>query len=132
MVVFCTDCTETTKTEKIPDNASADAVEFEVGSRIGLAEPCVQELQKIDYVRHYYKIINIESSSQCFREHQKSAIKVSSILFEQDAPQVVYNLLSPKTTNSNVLLHFVGYKGEFYSLYKKTMQGKLADVFGRS
>jgi hypothetical protein len=86
----------------------------------------------ISYVRHYYNIIKIESNSRTLREHQQSALKGCSIMFEQDAPQVVTNLLSPETINSNVLLHFVGYTGEFDSLYKKTMQTKSADVFGRS
>ena len=65
-------------------------------------------------------------------EHQQSAIKGLSILFKQDVPQVVSNLLSPDTMNSNIFLHFVGYKGEFDSLYKKAMQSNTADVFGRS
>ena len=52
-------------------------------------------------------------------EHQQSAIKGSFILFEQDDPQIVSNLFSPETMNSNIFLHFVGHKGEFDSLYKK-------------
>ncbi len=63
---------------------------------------------------------------------QQSAIKGLSIIYEQDAPQVVSNLLSPKTMNSNIFLHFIGYEGEFDSLYKKTMQSNSADVFRRS
>ncbi len=84
----------------------------------------------ISFVRYYYNIIKIESNSRHIREHQQSAIKGSSILFEQDAPQVVTNLLSPETMNS--FLHFVGHKGEFDSLCKKTMQSKSVDIFGRS
>jgi hypothetical protein len=89
-------------------------------------------LHIISYVRYYYNIIKIESNNRRLREHQQSAIKGSSILFEHDAPQVVTNLLLPETMNSNVFLHFVGHKGEFDVLYKKTMQSKSADVFGRS
>ena len=86
----------------------------------------------ISYVQYYYNIIKTESNSRHLRQRQQSAIKGSSILLEQEAPQVVSNLLSPETMNSNIFLHFVGYKGEFDSLYKKTMQSNSANVFGRS
>ena len=132
VAVLCPDCADSIKKKKIPNNAIANGVDFGLGSRIGLTDPSVRELNIIAYVRYYYNIIKIESNSRRLREHQQSAIKGSSILFVQDAPQVVSNLLSPETMNSNVFLHFVGYKGEFDSLYKKTMQSKSADVFGRS
>lgn len=34
--------------------------------------------------------------------------------------------------DSNIFLNFLGYKGEFDSLYKNTMESKSADVFGSS
>ena len=129
---LCPDCADCIKKGNIPANSITDAVDFGLGSRIGLTNPSVRELHIIAYVRYYYNIIKIESNSRRLREHQQSAIKGSSILFEQDAPQVVSNLLSLESMNSNVFLHFVGHKGEFDALYKKTMQSKTADVFGRS
>jgi len=132
VAVICSDCMDSIKKLKIPNNSIADGVDFGLGRRIGLTDLSVRELNIIAYVRYYYNIIKIESNSRRLREHQQSAIKGSSILFEQDAPQVVSDLLSPETMNSNIFLHFVGYQGEFDALYKKTMQTKSADVFGRS
>ena len=132
MAIICSDCLASINKKEIPHNSIADKVDFGLGRRVGLTELSIRELHIIAYVRYYYNIIKIESSSRKLKEHQQSAIKGSSILFEQDAPQVVSKLLSPETMNSNVFLHFVGYKGEFDALYKKTMQSKTADVFGRS
>jgi hypothetical protein len=130
--VLCSSCAVSLKKGTIPTNTVGDEIDFGVAARLGLEQPTAREFQIISYVRHYYNIIKIESNSRTLREHQQLALRGCSIMFEQDAPQVVTNLLSPETMNSNVLLHFVGYTGEFDSLYKKTMQTKSADVFGRS
>jgi hypothetical protein len=132
IAMICSDCAKAISCGKIPVNSIANGVDFGLGSRIGLEDPTARELHIVARIRYYYNIIKIESNTRRLREHQQSAIKGSSIMFEQDAPEVVSNLFSPQTMNSNVLLHFVGYKGEFNSLYKKTMKSKTADVFGRS
>ena len=62
---------------------------FGIGNRIGLENPSIQELHILSYIRYYYSILKIESNSRHLHEHQLSSINGSSILFEQDAPQVV-------------------------------------------
>jgi hypothetical protein len=133
MAVICPDCAENIVSKgKIPPNSIADGIDLGYSTRIGLSELKDRELHIIAYVRYYYNIIKIESSARKgISNIQQSKLKGSSIMFEQDAPQVVSDLLSPETMNSNVFLHLVGHKGEFDRLYKKMMNSKTADVFGR-
>ena len=132
IAVICVTCAQSFRHNRIQKNSTANKVDFGIGSKIGLEYPSIQELHIISYVQYYYNIIKIKSKGRCLCEHQQSAIRELSIFIEHDAPQVVTNLLSPETMNSNVFVHFVGRSREFDSLCKKTTQSKSADDFGRS
>ena len=129
---LCTECWESVKKQCVPQNSIASHVDFGLFTRIGLEPLSLREMHIISQVRHYYNIIKVESNTRVLQEHQHSAIKGCSILFDQDAPEVVTNLLSVESMNSNVLLHFVGHAGEFDHMYQRMMHSKSADVFGRS
>ena len=132
IAIVCANCATSVHKGEIPKHSIASNVDFGLANRIELEDLTERELQMLALVRHYYNIYKIESNSRRLREHQQSAIKGSSILFEHEAPYKVSNLLSPETMTSNVFLHFVGPKGEFDALFKKLMRTKSADVFGRS
>ena len=129
---ICNECQASLDQDEKPRNSIASGVDFGSSARIGLEKLSSREQQIISYVRHYYNIIKIESNTRTLKEHSQSAIRGSSILFDQDTPQVVSDLLSAETINSNMILHFCTHEGKFDTLFKKTMDSKSADIFGRS
>ena len=129
--VLCPDCASQVNNGHIPTNSIADGVDSGVPDRIGLVPLTARELYIIAKVRHYINMIKVESNSRTLKEHQQCALKGCTILFEHDAPQVIADLLSPKSMNDGIFLHLVGHKGEFDALYKKMMHSKTANVFGR-
>ena len=48
-------------------------------------------------------------------------------MFEHDVPNVAAHLLSPDDMNQNLCIHFLGCKGEFDALMKKTLDSKSTD-----
>ncbi|KAL7549323.1 hypothetical protein ACHAWF_017111 [Thalassiosira exigua] len=137
-VVICHQCLYSVLNDAKPLRSISSGVDFGAFFRIKsigndiMEAPSLREHQIIAKVRHYYNIIKLETNARQLKEHQQSAIKGSTILFDHDGPDVAAKLLCTEDMNRNMKLHFVGSKGEFDSLYKKVMRTRSADVFGRS
>ena len=84
--VLCPDCALRVNNGCVPANSIADGVDFGVPSRIGLVTLTARELYIIAKVRHYINMVKVESNSRTLKEHQQSALKGCTILFEHDAP----------------------------------------------
>jgi len=104
IVIICDDCCKTIQENKIPNKSIAAGVDFGSHDRVGLVSISLQEIHIISFVRHYYNIIKLETNTRRLRDHQQSAIKGSSIIFDHDAPHVVTDLLSPDSMNADFIL----------------------------
>ena len=116
--ITCSNCLSSIQNNNTSQRSIASGVDFGSGAQIGLENLSFQEFNIISLARHHYNVIKIESNRR-LQEHSQSAIKGSSILFDQDAPFVVVDLLTTASMHSNVCLHFLGYEGDFDSLFKK-------------
>lgn len=84
--VLCPDCALKVNNGCVPANSIADGVDFGVARGIGLVTLTARELYIIAKVRHYINMVKVESNSRTLKEHQQSALKGCTILFEHDAP----------------------------------------------
>ena len=86
----------------------------------------------ISMYRHYPQVVKIESNSGRQREHTQSCIKGCSIVFDHDAPRVCTELLNQENMLSDICVHFVGPKGSYDTLLRKTMSMKTPHLFARA
>jgi len=114
-------------------NSIASGVDFGNPDRLEVTfeKPSLREHLLMALVRPYATIIKLQNKNSYKHTCLQSAIKGSSIVFEHDSPQVVSNLLSTESMNSNMCIHFVGAKGEFDSMIKRTLEQRTADIYGR-
>ena len=114
-----------------PKLSIAAGVDFGHYKRIGLERPTLRERLMFAKLRHCLHVIKIESNvdEHRTRERGQSAIKGCGIMFDHDSPQVVADLLSPKSINACVSLQFVGPDGERDRLVQKVLGS--ANVCGR-
>ena len=102
---ICSECLRSINICETPHNSIKSGVDFGSSARINLETPSLREQHILAFVRHYSNIIKIESNTRRLKDHCQSAIKGSSILFDQDAP-MDNNLIDRSIDRSSAAIFF--------------------------